>query len=514
MHIELKDIQKLFSTSPNLLKGSFPSYCLTGWLHLRNAPVPYTTHFLYVCEYNENLRDFSFLAGMHILCLTDNICNLEQLAEEFPPSINLLFLRNEDPNIIYEGLMDFFNTQCGIGLFADTLLEILSSDGGIQAMIDHAYYAFGNPIFVFDTGFHLIAANWEEARKAEGGDELIENKRFTDREFEMANSRNHIHARVQKSTTPILAHNPELGYDQLLCAIDNKKDLGHIVVSAVNRPLNSIDSNLLLILKKCIDQQLKKNEFIRNAKGFNYEYFLKDVLDGKIATGKPFLDRFDYVSSEFSGNMYCLVIETARSSSTLNTYHVRNLFEGRFPNSKTLMYNGGIIGVFSLPADQFLSKKHLADAVKICKENDLFAGLSNCFQNIIEIPEYYKQALRAIELGICTMNEANLFLYENYYLEHLKNIFVQKESSNTFCHPNMKLLLNYDEKHHSELAYTLYMYLIHERNIAAASKAMHMHRNSLVYRIQKINTLIDDNFESYRERQYLILSYELQLPSS
>jgi len=63
--------------------------------------------------------------------------------------------------------------------------------------------------------------------------------------------------------------------------------------------------------------------------------------------------------------------------------------------------------------------------------------------------------------------------------------------------------------HDSELAYTLYMYLIHERNLAAAAEAMHMHRNSLVYRIKKINTLINDNYESYRERQYLILSYEI-----
>lgn len=510
MYIGLKSIQKLFSNLANILQESDHTYCLTGWIRLENAPVPYTTHLLYVCEYNEDLKNVHFIPNMHILCLIGEHNNLEKLTEEFPSSINILFLKNKNTKAIHTELLEYFDTQCGISLFADTLLEILYFEYGIQSIIDHAYYTFGNPIFVFDAGFNLIAANWEAAKKANVGLELIEKRGFSNEEFKMVNNRNHIHERVRKSEVPIMAHNPELGYDQLLCAIDTQKDLGHIVVSAVNRPLNPIDSQLLQILKKCIDQQLKKDEFIRNTKGFNYEYFLKDLLDGKIATGKPFLDRLDYVGSEFSGNMYCLVIETARSSSTLNTYHIRNLFESLFPNSKTLMYSGEIIGILSMYKNQFLSNKYLDNAIKICKENDLYAGLSNCFQNIIEIPEYYKQALRAIELGICTVDNPNLFLYEDYYLEHMKNIFVQKESSKTFCHPKMKLLLDYDKKHDSELAYTLYMYLIHERNIAAASTAMHMHRNSLVYRIKKINLLIGDNYESYRERQYLILSYEIK----
>lgn len=238
------------------------------------------------------------------------------------------------------------------------------------------------------------------------------------------------------------------------------------------------------------------------------------TLDGKIAAKKPFLDRLDYIRDDFSGNMCCLVVDTAHSSQTLNTFHIRSILERHFPNSKTLVYNGEVIAILSLSQIHPFPKKHLSDAIKICKSHNLYAGLSNCFHNIIEIPQYYKQALTAIELGVCSIDEPNLFLYENYYLEHMKNIFVQKESSETFCHPSMKFLLNYDKKHDSELAYTLYMYLICERNLAKAAYAMHMHRNSLVYRVKKINSLIDNNYESYRERQYLILSYEISHSST
>ena len=69
--------------------------------------------------------------------------------------------------------------------------------------------------------------------------------------------------------------------------------------------------------------------------------------------------------------------------------------------------------------------------------------------------------------------------------------------------------MDYDKIHNSELAYTLYMYLVNERNLVATSEAMNMHRTSLVYRFKKINSLIDDDFDDYKERMYMILSYEL-----
>ena len=41
-----------------------------------------------------------------------------------------------------------------------------------------------------------------------------------------------------------------------------------------------------------------------------------------------------------------------------------------------------------------------------------------------------------------------------------------------------------------------------------------MHRTSLVYRFKKINTLIGEDFDDYRERMYLILSYEMNRPTA
>ena len=502
MYIGIKNIQHLFSHFPHQLTHSDGLHCLTGWTKLTSAAYPYTDHLLYAVDCSrESVPDPSALIKeMHILCMIDPETDFTEISKIFPESISLLMIQTADPEKIYSELQNYFNLQCGVGMFGQTLLEYLSFDSGLQPAIDHAFGPLQNPIFVFDTNYTLIAATWKAIEELHIQDQVVIDKRFSEHDFKMAGRSNNIHNKVRQSELPIRAWNEELGYEQMYCAINTRKDLGHIVVSAVNKPFDPIDREFLLILKQYVNQQMEKDSFIRNSRGFNYEYFLKDLLDKKIVADTSGQSRMNYVESEFSGNMYCMVIETARSLSVISPANIRNTLESHFPNSKTLIYNGQVIAILNIPGDHLISREYLEMGVKICVENGLYAGLSNCFTDIMKLTEYYNQALRAIELGCSRSNTPDLFCYENYYLDHVKNIFIQKESSETFCHPKMKILLDYDKKHHSQLAYTLYMYLIHERNLAATAEAVNMHRSSLIYRFKKIDALLEDNFDDYNER--------------
>lgn len=511
MYIGMHHLQKLCVGKKHKLIRADVRYGLTGYMNLKAAPIPYNVHLIYIAYEEEDLNCYPLQPGMHILLIVSNETDMDTISSKLPSDINFLVITAKESHEIIMKMQEFFDHTLATGLFSSALLEILSSEGGIQEMVNHAFQIMENPIFVFDSSFKLIAANWEEAEKHNIGTELIQNKGFSEFEFHLAN-KDHIHERIKKRDAPLLIHHKELGYDQMIVAIDTIRDLGHVVVSAVNRPFNPMDERSLGVLKKYIDQQMKKDEFIRNSKGFHYENFLKDLLNEKIATGKTFMDRMKYVGVEFTGNMYCIVIEIARSSSAINPYRIRNQFESNFSNCKTLIYNGQMVILLNTPKNRLLTSEQLQKAQNICLENGLFAGLSNCFWDILQFAEYYKQSLRAIELGITSNDQPALFLYEHYYLDHMKNIFTQKESPNTFCHPKMKFLLDYDKEHHSNLAYTLYMYLFHERNIGAAAKEMKMHRSSLTYRFKKIYALVGDHFDDAKERLYIILSYELNKP--
>jgi hypothetical protein len=510
MYISLKDIQKLFEGTPSKLSDSKDSYCLSSFCLLSDNSIPdsFSMHCLYV------LDDLNLVASLHpdadasFLVLTDSVSESAPIIESENVALASLILEQTDTKEVCAILQQYFDDVCGMGLFADSLLEILFFEGGIQAMLDQIYAAFQNPLFVFDPDFKLIAATTgERVVLDEQAKKILENGGFTEEEFKIVNQ-SRIHRKILESERPILTMHPTGGYLQLICAIDTQKEMGHIVLNALNRPFNDTDPQMLYLLKKAIDQQMKKDEFIRNNRGFNYEYFLRDLLEGKMAVGKAYQDRMNYTNTDFTGNLYCMVIETARSSETLNTMHFRSMFETQFPGTMSLMYQGGIIILFHPTGNGTLSEEDLISIHDLCRDYGLYAGMGNCFQDILKIKDYYKQALRAIELGICHQNNPGLFLYRDYYMNHVANLFTQKESLETFCHPQLKILLDYDAANQTDYAKILYTWLISERNMATTAKELFLHRNTLIYRMKKINSMIDVNFDDYYERQRIILSYE------
>lgn len=513
MFIHLKNIADALQEYNPVLHEPAPEFCISGYAAIRRAKRPLTPHYLYIAFNWQQAMEAGLTPCSNVVILEKSDTTVPDLSELLGAKVNFILIRTDHAQDVYHTIEDFFFDICSRGVFSDSLLHSLFEETGIQSMIDQTYPAFGNPIMVFDTGFHLIAATWQEARKTKYGQEIMEQGKLPDHLYTLLNHNNHFHERMRKSDVPLKTYFPELGFEQMLCAIDTQKNMGYIVINAVNRPFAPLDAPMLYLLKEAINQQMKKDEFIRNSKGFHYEYFLKDLLDGKIAVDKDNLDTFNYTSSEFQGLLYCLTVETARSASTLNFWHIRNEFEIHFPSCKTLIYNGEIIVLFTksdyVPfTDEDYHKIHA-----LCKEHGIYAGISNSFEQVTEIHSYYSQSLRAIEIGMCQRTSPGLFIYEDYFQQHLATIFAQKESLQTFCHPIMKYLMRYDGEHHTDFACSLYTYLIHERNCSAAAEDLGLHRNTLVYRLKKLEELVKIDYEDPKLRQYLILSYQMNHPS-
>ena len=92
--------------------------------------------------------------------------------------------------------------------------------------------------------------------------------------------------------------------------------------------------------------------------------------------------------------------------------------------------------------------------------------MSNRFENIFNLPDYYKQALRAIELGAAQDNLLPDFLSIRIILWSMLPMCLNRgESAEVFASPQLKRLMDYDKKNETDFAYTLYIYLIYERSL-------------------------------------------------
>ena len=169
MFISIKSVQQYFSKYKSHLKEAESNICLTGWLDLNSAPKPYFPHLLYFTDNYDELEKADCIDNMFILCIVDEDEDFSTLSKKINKNINALLMKADDTDEIKQGLIAFFNINCGVGLFSDSLLEILCAESGTQVLVNRGFNMFGNPIFVFDAGFNLIACTWDEAKKTSTG---------------------------------------------------------------------------------------------------------------------------------------------------------------------------------------------------------------------------------------------------------------------------------------------------------------------------------------------------------
>lgn len=456
----------------------------------------------------------SLSAPVHLLLLAKDIQEAAINGISQKHHVHFLYSpKQEIPEDFPEQLDRAYERDQRLCAFTAMLSEALFGEATIQEMTDLAFLSIGNPVFVFNAAFKLIAANKFSPNMDEHSLEIINEGGFTQYDFDFVNhyfyQQRPLHEQVKRSPVPVLVTDEKLGRQRLILCFDPQKDIGHLVISDFHKPIDAIDYDYLVILRNFIYERLQQSEFIKNTMGFPYEFFLSDLLDKKITSQKALLSRFSYVHQEFADDLYCLVVETARSFHTVNLHRVRNDMESLFPALKTLLYQGQIVGVLSHKKEKCLTSSDYNALHQFCAQQGLFCGISNTFENIFSLPDYYKQALRAIELGVCHANEPGLFIYQNYYMEHIAHLFKINESAQVFCDPHLKRLMDYDNKNETEYAYTLYVYLLHERNITLTAARLFVHRNTLVYRMKKIASLVAYDTLTARERLYYILSYEL-----
>ena len=154
----------------------------------------------------------------------------------------------------------------------------------------------------------------------------------------------------------------------------------------------------------------------------------------------------------------------------------------------------------------------LVRARELMYGDEYFYGVSLPFSSVEAMPAAFSQAALAIKIGNKISGAVNKCVdYAYVYL--LTRFAEDNELSAGLLHPALTTLKKYDEKHRICLYSTLYEYLRLERNVVATAKHLLIHRNSMIYRLHKLETLLNLNLDDVNVRMYLMLSYHIEMSS-
>ncbi len=184
---------------------------------------------------------------------------------------------------------------------------------------------------------------------------------------------------------------------------------------------------------------------------------------------------------------------------------------------KTLLLNSsiGIIGLCAVrnsAEDIHLCVKILGQIINLLKKQypylSFSAGIGGVRQGVSKVEAGWHEAELALRAGRVLKKESKdprvsrfdelgclCFLSENAGSKALHEYFDS----------NMSALINYDKKNNSELVHTLETYFNHGCNICRTAEELYVHKNSVVYRLKKIEALLGKDLADYQT------SFDLQL---
>ena len=150
-----------------------------------------------------------------------------------------------------------------------------------------------------------------------------------------------------------------------------------------------------------------------------------------------------------------------------------------------------ILNAANLPIEQVTANKEFR---RFLTRLSVSCGISQKFEDFLDLKYYTRQAVSALKEGQKKNSEGPFFFYKNYFIEDMINSLEKDASLQSFCHPQILSLKKHDDDSGSEYVKTLYHYLLCGKKLTEAADSLFIHRNTLKYRLSRIQELVDYNF--------------------
>lgn len=141
----------------------------------------------------------------------------------------------------------------------------------------------------------------------------------------------------------------------------------------------------------------------------------------------------------------------------------------------------------------------------------VLVSVSTAFQNLEESRGYLLQAKLTMQTGrqLEKMNNhtENPYRAENYIPLQVYTGFANTYETDPFTHPILRDIMAYDKENNTEYLNTLHMYLFCMMDKKRATEMLHIHYNTLTYRLKKLESKFHVDFDNFFQLNNIVGSF-------
>lgn len=418
--------------------------------------------------------------------------------------VDLIFIPDASPVEVHNEITRCFES---FNQWERDMLMVLVDGGGLQDLLDVAHQVFQQPMFIkgdsswvfaitggYDPSIHPDWANLERSAVNRTADFESVSAVSLDPEFQ----------KVFLQRTPVLLESPLYGGNVLRTNVwIDKQRVCEIVALEHKYHFNPGDIHLMQFFSDIVARYISANRSLY----FTFSgltNFFTGLLEQQECSPANLLTVREATGWKEDDSMAVAVIREHNRCETPLLGVLREKLADQFANSCVFHYDGGIVCVFNATRCGGYNKaaEHLTEIIP----TDPFTwGISYEFTGLERTPEFYHQALTALETA-----EKQGRTHSTMYQAACSCISAQlKELPDlqSLIHPDLRRLEEVDRHGDSQYLHTLFEYLLCGGNYTDTAARLGLHRNSLIYRMTRIQEIISTDLSDYQNRQLLFYSY-------
>lgn len=394
----------------------------------------------------------------------------------------------------------------------DILFQIcqLPKADSLQQLCDLTYHITGHPVFVSDMAHTILAYTrcvdipdpvWQSTIV---GAELDKNTLVQDREVGIVHKNSIV---IQK---PVLVEDDNVPYPRFIrTLVDQGNPIGIMVVTSYIQPFSEGDAELIELISSFMIPMLKKERYFVSSNSKTVENFFIQLLEGKKMRPGQAEKRLRVLDYNRRPYMYLLTVCLRSQSTTSGS--IEQLTERflQLNHCHAFLFNSTLICIYGSDQDITHWATQAPALHRLMQEEGLIAGVSRQIIGFEQLQDYYRQANAALTVGMKLEREQTTYFQYDKLSSFLLFERLSQEDLLRFCHQKIQLLGEYDAAHDTALCMTLQVYLEQAKSLVKTAEILHIHRNTVHYRINRCMELMNTTLEDGGEIFSYILSLQI-----
>lgn len=416
-----------------------------------------------------------------------------------------------------------------------TLQQAVLSNEGFQKILDCAYAGMKTTLVMLNAGYKVLASCYEPGLQDSLTAELQENGYLSFESVKEISSHAVEHQLRPDEPGYIECTSTKTGLSTILWPIEYENTVvGRLVVVMKDSSPSPNYLDLCRILIFYLRQYMLSGRSASYGGNAAFGSLVADLIELKLSDPEELKERLKQVPLVIKSYYHLLVVSfpneigpafPQQSTEPFSPVavppnipwnYVVSQLQQIFPFSNITIYHNEILILVRKTSKSSRFEFDIDAVTHILNYYNGYMAVGNYSKFLTSLAPIYHQTRSAVRLGLAMSSnpKQRVFYYEDYaiYQEiELATIGLRNMYGITnyvyLCHPALIRLLRHDRKHNNNLCRVLYVYLITDRNAAEAARKLYLHRNTMLYKISKIEEILGQSLEDCMFRSRLLYSY-------